>query len=57
VLLTRIQRSSPLRLWGLRLKDRAGLEKAQVAVARKLAVMMHDIWADGTDFEWGTASA
>jgi len=57
VLLTRIQRPSALRLWGLRLKGRAGLKKAQVAVARKLAVMMHAIWADGTEFEWGTASA
>jgi transposase len=52
VLLTRIQRPTPLRLWGLRLKDRAGLKKAQVAVARKLAVMMHAIWTDGTEFEW-----
>ncbi len=56
-LLARIQRPSLLRLWGLRLKDRAGLKKAQVAVARKLAVMMHAIWTDGTEFEWGTASA
>ena len=57
VLLTRIQRPSPLRLWGLRLKDRAGLKKTQVAVARSLAVMMHAISADGAEFEWGIASA
>jgi transposase len=55
VLLTRIQRPTPLRLWGLRLRDRAGLKKAQVAVARKLAVMMHAIWTDGTEFEWRAA--
>jgi transposase len=55
VLLTRIRRPTPLRLWGLRLRDRAGLKKAQVAVARKLAVMMHAIWTDGTEFEWRAA--
>lgn len=57
VLLTRIERPTPLRLWGLRLKERAGLKKAQVAVARKLAVMMHAIWTDGTAFEWRPAGA
>jgi hypothetical protein len=40
----------------LRLRDRAGLRKAQVAVARKLAVMMHAIWTDGTEFEWRTVA-
>jgi len=37
---------------GLRIVQRAGLKKAQVAVARKLATMLHAIWADGTEFEW-----
>ena len=57
VLLMRIDRPTPLRLWGLRLKERAGLKKAQVAVARKLAVMMLAIWTDGTEFEWRAATA
>lgn len=57
VLLTRINRPTPLRLWGLRLKERAGPKKAQVAIARKLAVMMHAIWMDGTEFEWRAAAA
>ena len=56
VLLTRIKRPTPLRLWGLQLKARTGLRKAQVAVARKLAVMMHAIWAGGTEFEWRPAA-
>lgn len=56
VILTRITRPTPLRSWGLRLKERTGLEKAQVAVARKLAVMMHAIWSDRTEFEWRAAT-
>ncbi len=57
VLLTRIKRSTPLREWGLKIVRRAGLKKAQIAVARKLAVMMHAIWSDGTEFEWRTTMA
>jgi hypothetical protein len=29
------------------------MKKAQVAVARKLAVILHCIWVDGTTFQWG----
>ncbi|PWK66399.1 hypothetical protein C8K44_11432 [Aminobacter sp. AP02] len=35
------------------LSRRIGLKKAKVAVARKIAVLLHCIWADGTSFEWG----
>jgi transposase len=52
VLLTRVERPCPLRQWGLRIMQRAGLKKAQVAVARKLATMLHAMWVDGTEFEW-----
>jgi len=31
---------------------RVGATKAKVAVARKLAVILHRIWTDGTDFWW-----
>ena len=57
VLLVKIDRPVPLRLWGLRIMERAGLKKAQVAVARKLAVLMHAMWSDGTEFEWAQAGA
>ena len=57
VLLVKIDRPVPLRLWGLRIMERAGLKKAQVAVARKLAVLMHAMWSDGTEFEWAQADA
>ncbi len=36
----------------MRLAKRNGLRKAKVAVARKLAVILHRMWLDGTDFNW-----
>src|ERR1700761_4737084 len=52
VLLTRTKRWSALKAWGVRLMKRVGAKKAKVAVARKLAVILHCIWTDGTDFWW-----
>jgi transposase len=52
VLLTRVQRWSTLRAWGMRIAKRSGIRKAKVAVARKLAVILHRMWIDGTDFNW-----
>jgi transposase len=57
VLLTRVQRFSPLKAWGLRLAKRIGGRKARIAVARKLAVIMHCIWTDGTEFWWSRDEA
>jgi hypothetical protein len=37
---------------GVRLVKRNGLRKAKVAVARKLAVILHRMWIDGTEFNW-----
>lgn len=54
VLLHRTQRWSALKAWGVRLMKRVGPKKAKVAVARKIAVILHCIWTDGTSFEWGT---
>ncbi len=50
VLLCRIERDSSLRSWGLRLADRVGFLKARVAVARKLAVVMLEMWKSGSSF-------
>lgn len=52
VLLYRTKKWCSLKAWGLRLAKRIGTKKAQVAVARKLAVILHCIWVDGTTFEW-----
>jgi transposase len=38
---------------GLKIAKRSGFKKAKVAVARKLAVILHRIWRDGTEFRWG----
>lgn len=55
VLLHRTHRWSTLKAWGVRLMKRIGAKKAKVAVARKIAVILHCIWTDGTSFEWGHA--
>jgi transposase len=50
VLLTRIAKWSALKSWGMRVAKRSSLRKAKVAVARKLAVILHLMWVDGTEF-------
>ncbi|RAH95921.1 IS110 family transposase [Acuticoccus sediminis] len=57
VLLHRTKRWSRLKVWGVQLARRVGLKKAHTAVARKLAVILHCIWTDGTEFEWGEETA
>lgn len=57
VLLHRTQRWSALKAWGMRLMKRIGAKKAKVAVARKIAVILHCIWTDGTEFEWRAKTA
>ena len=37
---------------GLGAARRRGIKKAIVALARRLAVIMHRIWVDGTEFRW-----
>ncbi len=57
VLLTRVPHWCALKAWGHRLWKRIGFKKAKVAVARKLAVILHRMWRDGTDFIWSTKEA
>lgn len=54
VLLTRVQKWCALKAWGLRIAKRSGMKKARTAVARKLAVILHHMWRDGTEFQWAT---
>jgi transposase len=51
VLLTRVPKWSAVKAWGLGSPNN-GLRKAKVAVARKLAVILHRMWIDGTEFNW-----
>jgi transposase len=57
VLLTRTSRWSALKAWGMSVARRAGMRRAKVAVARKLAVLLHRMWRDGTEFRWGRETA
>lgn len=57
VLLHRTKRWSRLKAWGEQLARRVGYKKAHTALARKLAVILHCIWTDGTEFEWGKEPA
>src|SRR5690348_6370478 len=56
-LLVRSRKWSVLRAWGMQVARRRGMARARVAVARKLAVVLHRLWADGTEFRWGKEDA
>ncbi len=56
VLLTHTKKWCPLKAWGVRLAKKQGMSKARVAVARKLAILMHRMWIDGKDFRWEAVS-
>jgi hypothetical protein len=56
VLISVVRRTSPLKAWATKLVKRIGRKKTTVAVARKLAVILHCIWTDGTEFKWGGAA-
>ena len=45
-------RWSWLKAWAMQIARRRGMKKAIVALARRLAVIMHRIWVDGTEFRW-----
>jgi len=51
-MLTRSSRWSSLKAWGMKLAKTRGHRKAVIAVARKLAVVLHRIWIDDTQFCW-----
>lgn len=53
VLLSRATRFSTPRRWAMEVAKRRGVRRAKVALARKLATVLHRMWADGTDFVWG----
>lgn len=57
VLLLRTRSTSPLQEWALRLKARTGAKKAKVALARKLAVIMHRMLITGEEYRPSDAAA
>jgi len=57
VMLSRSTQWTALKHWGVSIAKRSSLKKAKVAVARKLAVIMHRMWRDGSSFRWTTKEA
>lgn len=56
-LLIRVQRWSALKAWGMQVAKRRGLRRATVAVARKLAIILHRMWTRGETFRWTAKEA
>ena len=52
ILLMRSTKWSWLKAWAMKIARHRGMKKAIVALARRLAVIMHRIWIDGTEFRW-----
>jgi transposase len=52
VMLTRVTKWSWLKAWSASVARRRGLKRAIVALARRLAVILHRMWCDGTEFRW-----
>jgi transposase len=53
VMLTRASKFSSLKRWALEVAKRRGMRRAKVALARKLATILHRLWVDGREFRFG----
>jgi transposase len=51
-LLTRVKRPCALQTWGKTLAETKGPKRARVAVARKLAILLHRLWQSEAEFCW-----
>ncbi|KKN43120.1 hypothetical protein LCGC14_0706480 [marine sediment metagenome] len=56
VMLTRSSKWSSLKVWAMKLAMRRGAKRAKVALARKLAVILHRMWRTETDFRFSAAA-
>jgi transposase len=56
-MLLRSAKWSWLKAWAMKVARHRGMKKAIVALARRLAVIMHRIWVDGTEFRWTREAA
>ena len=62
IMIERTTRWSWLKAWAMQVAKRRGKARAKVALARRLGVIMHRMWIDGSTFQWqrdglGTAQA
>lgn len=51
-MLTHSKKWSWLKAWAMRVAQRRGMRRATVALARRISVILHRMWIDGTDFRW-----
>jgi transposase len=52
IVLSRVQRPFALQEWGKRIAEAKGNKRARTAVARKLAILLHSLWLNETEFRW-----
>ena len=52
VVLRPTTRWSAMKAWAVKVAQRQGIKRAKVALARKMAVILHRMWIDGTEFRW-----
>jgi transposase len=57
IILSRVTRFSAVKAWAMRIAKLRGLKRAKVALARKLAVVLHRMWIDGSEFRWSRTPA
>src|SRR4051795_2884086 len=57
VMLTRSGKFSTLKRWALEVAKRRGMRRAKVALARKLATVLHRLWVEGSEFRFGRETA
>src|SRR5947209_5792823 len=57
VMLTRAGKFSTLKRWAMEVAKRRGMRRAKVALARKLATVLHRLWVDGSEFRFGKEAA
>lgn len=52
IILSRVKQPFALQRWGRKLAEAKGPKRARVAVARKLAALLHSVWLNETEFRW-----
>ena len=57
IILSRPVKGSTLKSWAMKLAKRVGMQKAKVALARKLAVIMHRMLVEGKPFNFAATAA
>jgi transposase len=57
IMLVRSTKWSWLKAWAMKVARQRGMKKAIVALARRLAVILHRIWVDGSEFRWSREGA